>query len=56
MKMSYVIDIRKGYVTHEGNEDSCRQYVRNATDLFGGEFIIVQGAKEREATLRKYRR
>lgn len=54
--MFYVIDIRKGYVTHQGNERSCRQYVWNATSLFGGQFEIVRGAKEREATLRKYRR
>ena len=53
--MHYVIDTRKGYVTHEGNEQSCRQYVSNATSLFGGTFVIVKGAKEREATLRKYR-
>lgn len=49
----YVIDARRGYVSHEGNEASCHEYVRNATSLFSvGPFYVVDGAKNRDATIK----
>lgn len=55
--MHYVIDIRNGYTTHIGDERSCREYVRNATELFNaGPFEIVKGAKARDTRLKELRK
>lgn len=51
-EMYYVIDLNKGYVTHEGSHASCMEYKSNASYLFGGSFKIVNGAKERNETIK----
>lgn len=54
--MHYVIDVSHQYVTHIGDERSCREYVRNATELFGaGPYEIVKGAKARDARIKELR-
>lgn len=51
---SYVIHLKKGFVEHEGTKQSCTDYVRNAQSLFNaGPFVVVEGAANREATLRQ---
>lgn len=50
--MHYVIDRRKGWVAHEGNEESCIDYVNFANYRFGGDFHIVNGAKDRDAFIK----
>jgi hypothetical protein len=46
--MFYVIDTRKGYVTHESRDEAeCKRYVANSNWLFGGIYAIVKGAKAR---------
>jgi len=51
--MAYVIDTNKKYVSHIGDEASCRQYISNAQSLFGGSFTIAKTAKERDAKIKE---
>ena len=56
-RLSYVVNVRKGYVTHQGTTDSCIEYVR--TVCWQGfakqsDFIIAESATTRDDTLRRY--
>ena len=57
--MFYVISGPKGYVVHQGDEPSCRQYINNVSDLFGhraSDYTIAKGAKNRDALLKLCKR
>ena len=53
VEMNYVINLKQGYVEHEGNKASCELYVSNVQYLFGPkQLIIVDGAKQRDTVLK----
>jgi hypothetical protein len=55
MKLWYVIDKNKKYVTHQGDESSCHEYIRTVGYLYGlpsTNYVLADSAKSRDVTLR----
>ena len=52
--MFYAINLRTRITQHQGDRQSCRQYVRNIREMgFNNDpFAVVQGAKTRDAILK----
>lgn len=52
--MYYVVDVKKGFVAHQGNETSCWQYIDTCLNFWGKDsvYLVAQGAKERDWVLK----
>lgn len=54
-KTFYVIDKQRQFTTHQGDANSCAQYVNNVVDLWGHDpkrYEVAEGAKQRDAMLK----
>ena len=53
MTMWYVINLTKGYVSHQDKvERGCLEYIYNAGSFTNDRFVIAKGAKERDDILK----
>lgn len=53
--MSYVIDLKRKFVVHQGNRASCETYIYNCAVLYGHSaygYVIAIGAKNKNAALK----